>query len=81
MTNNEAMTMMLKLTEENTRLKCAIDLLDKLYRDDMEAGHSGVLGKDEIENVLALAKPAKELNVIYWDNAKDEVAYEQKSKD
>ena len=73
--NEEMLKMIVNLTEENTRMKVALKYLYGEYKRLVEKDYS----HEEIELALKLAGILdKEVNVIYFDNAEKEVAYEQK---
>lgn len=73
MTNNEVMKMLLKLTEENTRLKTLFDYI----KTEAEQRKSDSRSTIEIETLLKILDAGKELNVIKFDNCEDN-AYEFK---
>lgn len=66
---NEEMKMILKLTEENARMRCALNLLKQKFSEN--------LNQDDLSMILDIAgMNNREVNVICFDNAPNEVAYE-----
>ena len=69
---NEEMQMILELTKENARLKAAMALVKANY----ESGKKDGLGKNEEVYLKVAGMLDKEVNAIYFDNDRTEVAYE-----
>lgn len=73
---NPEMKILMKLTEENTRMKCALSLMKQLRDEDIKSGYSGNLNDDEVNMILNISGlNSKEVNVITFDNCEDS-AYE-----
>ena len=72
---NEEMRLLLKLTEENTRFLMALKYLKGISDECVDGGW--FLGRSDFEAAMRIAGlEDKEVNVITFDNAPDEVAYE-----
>lgn len=58
-----------ELIEQNARLKAAFDLMKRKHTRDIEAGYSGSLHKDDIDEIFAVAGlEDKEVDLISFQN-------------
>ena len=74
---NEEMRLLLKLTEENARFEAALKYLKSISDSDIAKDYTGIINRDELVTAMMIAGiEDKEVNVITFDNAPGEVAYE-----
>ena len=74
---DEKMKLLLKLTEENARYEAALKYLKSISDSDIAKDYTGRIDRDELVIAMRIAGiEDKEVNVITFDNAPDEVAYE-----